>query len=373
MRELIKVHGSPLEMGIEQGKMLSVEIREGWKTVLNYKPIQASKPALVPLRIFLRGAGRYAQSFLKETFEKFPDFADRFEGISRGADFPKWKLALIHLVEVTSADSARQLMGCSSIAVVPPRSDEPILAKNFDFVDDFKEFGIMRYSFSHRGNSSVEFTMSPSVGAHTGFNEAGLAITYNYGYSVEEPQKASLLTARVQKALNTCETVHEAVKIINTKPNPSAAIITIIDSECNAAAVELSPQRTGIVEPTDGVIFNANLYRNPLMKRLHIPFDATYSEKAVEQLRGMSIQKMNIVRTERLAELIARHDKIDVGIIQKILADHGDEDIPSENTICRHFATFSTHVSAIILPKSRKMFYHRGQPCRCEEWKETRL
>ncbi|MCD6595279.1 hypothetical protein J7L68_06365 [bacterium] len=372
-KRIIELYGSAYEMGLAQGKELSEDILWGWETVYNYKPFRNIKPKYLPMNAFLFGAGIFTKKFLSSTFENFSDFKERFTGIADGADVPLWKLALIHYIEVAGADAARQIMGCSSIAVVPPRSDEPMLAKNFDFVDDFKNFNILRKSFTRWGYSSIEFTMAPLAGSHTGFNEAGLAITYNYGYSDEQPQKSSLLTAKIQDILQICETTRDAMNILRKKPNPSSGIISVVDSRGDAVAVELSPFGTGIVELKNSVIVNANLYQNPQMKERLIPFDAVYGEKAPSKMRGKNIQETNIIRTKRLNELLDKYDKIDIEILKKILADHGEKNIPCENTICRHHENFSTNISAILMPASKKMLFHWGQPCEAKSWDEIRL
>ncbi|RKZ35227.1 hypothetical protein DRQ33_00210 [bacterium] len=371
--KIIIVRGDALEMGITQGKFLRQEIQKGWEIVYNYPPINKIKPTYLPTGLFLFGAGIWANSFLSPTFQVFPTFYERFEGICQGAEISHWKLALIHFIEVAGSDSPRQLMGCSSVAVVPPRSDEPILVKNFDFVDDFIEFNIIRQSFTRWGYSSAEFTMAPISGSHTGINEAGLAITYNYGYSKEKPQKAPLLTARVQEILNTCETVRDTVNILRRKPNPGHGIITVVDSNGDAVAIELSPLGTGIVEAEDGIIANANLYHNPQMQKRLIPLDAVYGENAPEYMRGVKIQETNVIRTERLNKLLSKNKKIDMDILKTILSDHGENNHPDENTICRHHENFSTHLSAIMLPRSRKMYYIWGQPCKTDKWQEMRM
>ncbi len=371
--KVITLTGAPAERGFAQGQMLREEIFRGWETLKNYGPFRGAKPWFLPMSVFMRAAAVWAKKQLALTFETFPHFAEFFRGIAEGARIPEWKLALIHFVEIAGSDAARQLMGCSSVAVVPPRSDEPILAKNFDFINDFLDFDILRKNLKLSGFASVEFTMAPIAGSHTGFNESGVALTYNYGYSRERPRKGTLFTARVQEVLDVADSVERAVRIIRRKPNPEHGIITIVDREGNAAAVELSPLGTAVVEPTDGVIYNANLYHHPSMRERLIPLDAVYGPRAPKYLRGVKIQETNVIRTERLRYLLSQHKKIDVEVLKKIMGDHGENGIPSENTICRHHESFSTHLSAIILPKSRKMYYKWGTVCSPGEWEEISL
>jgi len=375
MGRIIEVRGSAHEMGITQGKLLHDDIHDGWHVARNCGAIRAAKPQVIPHWCFLFATGLWTKKNLAITFEKIPEFRARFEGITKGSGLPEWQLALIHYLEVVSADSARQMMGCSSIAVLPPKSDEPLLAKNFDFVDEFDKFGILRKSCPRLGFSSVEFTMSPLAGAHTGFNETGLAITYNYGYSRERPQKSSLLTARVQEVLHTCETVRDSINILRRKPNLSSGIITVIDRSGSAVSIELSPGKTAVIEPESErrFLINANLFHSDSMRGLMIPAEAVYGKKSPHSIQGTSIQKPNIMRTERLSKLLTRYNRIDVDILKKILCDHGEDGIPSENTICRHHDNYSTHISAIIMPKSLKMLYCWGSPCKATQWHEIRL
>ena len=364
--------GSAFEMGFEQGKRFAKSIKEGWEILKNFGGIIAAKPPFIPTPIFLLAAGIYARWFLSPTMETFPDFSERFLGILKGANISQWKLALLHLIEVIGSDAARQLMGCSSIAVVPPKSDEPILAKNFDFVNEFQPFGIMRINMPRWDIPGAEFTLSAIAGSHTGMNKEGLAITYNYGYSREKAVREILLTAKVQQIIQKCRTVDEAMKYFSRKPHSSAGIITIMDASGKCYAVEISPQYAAIVEPKDGFLVNANLYAHPAMQRRMIPLGAKFGEKAPQNIRGKKIQYDNIMRTKRLQKLMESYDKIDIEVIKKILADHGEDNKPDEDTICRHHDSFGTHLSVIMLPAQKKMLYLWGKPC-SGEWKEFKL
>ncbi len=366
---VLTVQGGAYELGVMQGSYLANQILSSWSALLEFGAMHVKCPRWMPKALFARTLGFKAQSELRRTFEQFPEFYERFRGIAEGCGISFWKLALLHYTEALGADAPRLLMGCTSIAVVPPRSDEPILAKNFDFVAEFEQFNILRKSLVRFGYSSVELTLAPLAGSHTGFNEAGLAVTYNYGVSREKPRRAPLITARVQDVLQHCALVQEAVPILRRKPNIASGIVTIIDAEGNCAAVELSPDGTALVEPRDGVIANANLFQNRAMQRRMIPFDAVYGEDAPEGLRGSLIQKTNIVRTRRLETLLARERKITVELLKRILADHGEQNEPSADTICRHHESFGTQAATIILPKRRRIIYLLGKPCQAQ-WRE---
>ena len=367
----ISLPGSAYEMGIEQGIRFREKIYEGWETV-KFLSAKILKPPFLPMLLFLLIGGFRVKSFLNITFKNFPEFEERFNGIAHGAKISKRKLAIMHFIEVAGAHAAGRLMGCSSIAVIPPKSSEPMLAKNFDFDNEFEPFGILRKSMLHWEYSSIEFTLAPLAGSHTGMNNEGLAVTYNYGFSDEQLQRESLITAKVQYALQHCANVQEAITVLRKKPNPSAGIITVIDIYGGCAVVELSPDGTAIVEGSNSFLVNANLFEHQQMQQRMIPENAIYGENAPPKLRGVNIQESNIVRTTRLKELINSYDKIDVEHLKQILSDHSAAGEPSGNTICRHHECFGTHLSVIMLPARKKLFYTWGKPCEAE-WREESI
>ncbi len=370
--EYIKVKGSDYQLGYQQGVNLKNSINKAWNALLDSPEFETVKPKFVPKNVIVFVGKLLSAWISKPTLSGFKFFRERVKGISDGSGIDIGKLLFMYFVELAGSDSARALMGCSSIAVIPPKSDEPILAKNFDFINSFRPFNIMRASIPDNGFSSLEFTFAPSAGSHTGMNEKGLALTYNYGFSMIRFAKAPLISAKIQYILQNCSSVDEAKNVLRNSKNSSSGIITIVDSDGKAVSVEVNPKESAVVTPFNGILVNANLFYAKSTRKYMVPFDAVYGEKAPESLRGKNIQYTNVARTRRLFYLINRHEKINVEILKTILADHGQENSPSGNTICRHHESFGTHLSIIMLPKRRILHYLFGHPCE-GKWMTTKI
>ena len=60
-----------------------------------------------------------------------------------------------------------------------------MVARNFDYLPLIQPYYLIRESRPQGRLRAFEFTTAPLVGAVDGMNEAGLCITYNYGFTTD--------------------------------------------------------------------------------------------------------------------------------------------------------------------------------------------
>ena len=64
-----------------------------------------------------------------------------------------------------------------------------MVARNFDYLPLIQPYYLIRESRPQGRLRALEFTTAPLAGAVDGMNEAGLCITYNYGFTTDEPTR----------------------------------------------------------------------------------------------------------------------------------------------------------------------------------------
>jgi len=370
MENLINVFGSSYDMGFQQGKFFKKDIKNTFKRILSFEGIKTLKPKFLPKFIF----GEILKNKLVQEWEKpieiiMPDLKERLIGISDGSNIDISELYVVQALEVLSDDvSLVSSSSCSCFAILPERSEEKqlIIGKNFDFINDFKNDNLIRISHPEKKYSSIELTYKQIAGCHDGMNQKGLTVIYNYGVSTEKTQVRLPITLLVQKILQECETIEEALIVVKNFRYPNGAILLIADSKNNVISVEITPEHIGLRYPEHGFIFNTNFYLSNEIKKYNIKKNTVYSSKAPKSIRGKRIHESNEIRYNRGVELIEKEKKISVEYLINLLKDHNGFTEGNDNTICRHGGFFSTQVSGLFYPNSRKVLICYGPPCKNE-------
>src|SRR5205085_10989970 len=148
------------------------------------------QPAWMPYGLYRRVCERRATRFLEDPLKRdFPDALSRMKGISEQSGVSMSMFFLIHALEPMLSDVSRCSVvpafgACSAVAVRGRRSanQEPMIARNFDYLPVVQPLYTLRESRPHSGFRSIDFTIAPFAGAIDGVNEEGLCITYDYAY-----------------------------------------------------------------------------------------------------------------------------------------------------------------------------------------------
>lgn len=368
MKNFLAVAGDHFEMGFQQGEFFRADIKNTFKRLLDFEGIKLIKPKILPTSVFGYLMRReIKKSWLKNIETITPLQYERLRGISKGAQTPIDVLLSIQALESMADDVSLVIEGCFAAAFCPSkiRSNEVVVIKNFDFISEFKDDNLARFSQPKGRFSSFELSYKQITGSHDGLNEHGLCIAYNYGLTTEKMQARLPITLLVQEILENCKTTDEAVNIIKNFRYPNAAILTIADRNSDIVSVEITPEHIGIRKPEKGYLVNTNFFLCDETKKYDIPRSARYSAKAPRGIRGRRIHETNELRYRRAIDIIEDMNKLDENDLIKILCDHANG-VGSENTICRHGEFFNTQVSAIFYPRRRKILIAFGYPCSSE-------
>ena len=373
---LYKFGGTHKAMGRAQGEALAGLIRGARAFLLASEEIELARPRFLPGKWFLAAAqwGMWMK-YTAHIQRYYPRQFERLMGIARGARVSPEFVMLLQAMEVEMNKVDYFMPGaCSAVGVRGTRAagGEPLVIKNFDYPDNFREMYVVREDAPVARNRVLCSTAAPLTGNHDGINEHGLVICYNYGYGQDEPRVHAPITLLVQEALETCRTTAEAASLITRSKRCGGALLLICDAGGDLCTLEMSNTLTRHRAPQHSVVINTNHYLDDIMAKIDVPRDAVYTSKVVRPLRGVRCRESSEIRYARILELLAQNETLDDQALINIFSDHGEQGVPSDNTICRHSNYFNTTATMVFYPTRRVMKIAHGNPC-CSEYVEFEL
>jgi hypothetical protein len=204
--------------------------------------------------------------------------------------------------------------------------------------------------------------MAPLPGMLDGMNEHGLTVTQNLAYAIEEPTCFAPNSLALQEMLETCRTTDEAVQFITHAHRAGNHLLMIADVEDNIKAVELSHNRSAIRRPQTGQLINTNHYHTAAMQQHEVPHDAVFTGNVPPEFRGIRVHESSEQRFQRAQELL-NDIIVDDHVLATVLSDHGQDNTPSNLTLCQHGNYLSTLRSGMFYPKQRQLKVLYGNPC----------
>jgi isopenicillin-N N-acyltransferase-like protein len=364
--------GSHYEIGVQQGQATRGLLQKALAQIQDFEVLKQMKPRLLPAPVFLALAKRRANKlFRNDIFENYPKQAQRLKGIAEGVGVSISTILFMQSIELLigqKSKSSYHLQACTSLGFRPARTltEETFLAKNFDYPPEYKAFHLTCLAKPTDGFQTLGCTMAPLSGMLEGINEHGLAVTYNYTYTIDKPTHFVPLSIVLQEMLETCKNANEAVRFIKQAKRAGSALLTFADAENDIKVVEISSNHASVREDVGNQIVVTNHYDTPEMQKFEIPHTAVYSGKAPKTLHGIRVHESSERRLKRASELLKGKVKIDENKIVAVLRDHGRESKPSMMTICRHSEFGSTLRSVIFHPNRRILKVLYGNPCQNE-------
>jgi predicted choloylglycine hydrolase len=360
--------GTHHEIGVQQGKAGSEQIREAFKKIPNYEFVKLMKPRLLPTPLFVWMAKRQAARLLKnDVFEHYPKEAERMSGIAEGAETDITSILFLQAMELLVSKPSYRLEACTTLAFGPSRTTtgETIIGKNFDYVSALEPYQLTRETEPKEGYATLGCTMAPLAGMLDGMNEHGLTVTYNLAYTLDEPKCYVPLSMALQEMLETCKNANEAAQfIVQAKRGGHDAILTLADAEGNIKTVEITSNHSTTSNMTDGQAVNTNHYKSKEMQKYEIPHNAVcFGKGTPKEHLGVKVHESSEQRLRRAQELLKDKEKVDETKITAILRDHGKGNKPSMLTICRHADFVSTLRSVVFYPNRKTIKVLYGKPC----------
>lgn len=362
--------GTHYEIGIQQGQAVYGLIQQILQLIPHLDIVKQMKPRFLPTSLFLTLAKRRAKKLLTDDiFQYYPEQAQRMKGIAEGVEIDLSTLLFMQSMEFLIArptEDNYRLEACTSLGFTPHRTTtgEPILAKNFDYVNELAPFHLTCQTSPKERYATLGSTMAPLPGMLEGMNEYGLSVTYNLGFTTDNPSNFAPLSMALQEMLETCKTTDEAVQFItHAKQGGHDALLMLADAEGTIKSVELTSNHSAIREPKNGRIINTNHYHTEEMQQYEIPHNATWVSGVPESRIGDKVHLSSEQRLRRAEELLENKEKVNETQIIAILRDHGKDNTPSNLTICRHDEYTSTLRSMIFYPSRKTLKVLYGNPC----------
>ncbi|MDB4624968.1 C45 family peptidase [Rubripirellula sp.] len=371
----VACYGDARELGRQQGEALRENIRSAISTIGELEAFRLMKPGLMPMRWFRRLAEVKADRFMKTAFRKAPgDFEQRFLGICEGANLPAPKLALCCLLEAVMSDLTRSSQqrpngmqaGCSAIAVTGEASKDGAarVMHNFDHVPVVQQFFVVRRSRPVGKLRSVEFTLSPLLGAVDGVNEAGLGVTCNYAYVTDSMSAGPTITMLISRVLSEATNVEQAIEIISSQDRVGGGLLMLADAAGAITSLEVSNSRVQTRSPRQGIVFHTNRLQCVSMASVEIGADACYDKRAPNLLRGKRVHESADLRSNAIQNAVKGKGPLSLDDMHGILSDHAHG--KSCNSLCMHGGYWSTTACTQLMPRERKLRVAFANSCQAK-------
>lgn len=367
--------GTPYEMGLAQGDALKEKICAARRSLSALEAFRLAQPGWLPYPAYRRIAESKSAKFLNRAFlNSDKGGQQRLAGLAAGARVPFRQICLFNALEplLSSAAGCTACPGaCSAVAVTGRRSrtGEPIIARNFDYLPLVQPFYIIRECRPIGGYRSLEFTTAPMAGTVDGINETGLSITYDYAFATDAPaQPAAPISFAIAAALANCRTVKEAASCISKSLRWGGGLLMLADADGMIASLELSNTRSFLRWPdnNESQLFHTNAFCSDALRAVQITDDAIYTNKAPSPLRGRRLHESSECRDSRLLELLDRAEALDADALTAIMADHGHDGVPGNNSPCVHSDYWFTTACLQFFPKTRSMRVSYSTACAAE-------
>jgi hypothetical protein len=368
--------GSSLKMGQAQGEQLREKIRRAPGILAELYGFRMLQPAWMPYGMYRRVSENRARRFLEVPLKRdFPEAYLRMRGIWEESGAGIGLLHLFHALEPMLSDVSRcaivpPFAACSAVAVRGRRSStqEPIIARNFDYLPLVQPLYTLRESTPDIGFRSLDFTIAPFAGTVDGVNEKGLCIAYNYAYVNDfSGEGTAPISIAIAEALQRCATVAEAADWIGSRPRWGGGILMLADAAGDIASLELSNTRSQLRRPSStapDLLFHTNAFFTEKMHAVELEASAVYTDRAPLELRGCSIHESAKVRDLRFKELLEGGEPLDADDLLRIMSDHETGGRSGDMSICKHSNYWNTTASLQLFPASRRMRVAFDSACR---------
>lgn len=323
------VEGNPFERGVINGKLT--------------KELVVRQEDHFSEQIFKMVPSQFTRSYLKDFIGWFnrnldknitEEYKEEIYGISFSAS-DKYQYLGNNYQRILNYHAAHDighalqnfaLVGCTSFGTWNERSADStmIIGRNFDFYvgDKFAEDKIVAFFNPTEGHKFMTITWGGFIGAVSGMNDAGLAVTINAAKSAYPTASATPVSLVTREILQYAKNITEAVAIAKKrKMFVSESFLVAAAADNKAVVIEKTPDALDVYDPNKNFIICTNHFQsNGLVN----------SKQNKEQIN----ESASLYRYRRLTQLL---DGVDKNTVQKtidILRDRkglNNEDIGEGN------------------------------------------
>ncbi len=361
---VVKLVGTPYEMGLQHGELMAAELAEG-VTFVEEDPLFSLLMPLARSQDLVEDALAYS----------YPEVYDECRGMAEGArraGVPGWDMDICITLaygDVVLAFIADLLdTGCTQFMATGPATldGRMVHGRNMDwdrlsYLIDHPTVIVRRPA---DGLASLSLGFPGCVAPYNAMNEAGLAVaTNNNGANPDlDPNRRGRPghTQMVHQLMAQAASLDEAEAWFRSQEHARATIVGLSDGSGQAAVFEVSPSHMAVRQLNpDGLVYATNHFIDPDMDPLDNepdrPDDST------------------VCRLDRLGELlppdgrVSIHGRIDAAAAVSVLADRYSpctgESYPAgvfdnDSTIATNGAIWSM----VFLPEDRLVYFAGGEP-----------
>lgn len=310
------VGGNAFDRGVINGK-LSAEL-----VIRQEEHFAEQIYKMVPSK-FNRGFLKDFIGFFNRNLDKHiaPEFLDEIYGVSFSAS-DKFQFLGSNYERLLNYHAAHDighalqnlaLVGCTSFGTWNSKSADSmmIIGRNFDFYvgDKFSEEKIVSFTEPDKGHKFMSVTWGGFIGAISGMNDAGLAVTINAAKSDYPLASATPVSIVTREILQYAGNIREAIAIAKSrKMFVSESFLVASAADGKAVIIEKTPNDLDVYDPHKDYIICTNHFQSNVLSRL---------QKNQEQLK----ESASPYRYERMQELIDANGKITVQKTVDILRD----------------------------------------------------
>ncbi|MCD4665945.1 MAG: choloylglycine hydrolase [Bacteroidales bacterium] len=245
------------------------------------------------------------------------------------------------------------MAGCTSFSVWENKTVDSslITGRNFDFYigDKFAENKIVMFVNPDKGYKFMMVTWAGMIGAVSGMNQKGLAVTINAAKSEMPLEAKTPISILAREILQYASNIDEAYTIAKKREifvSESLMISSSVDNK--TAIIEKTPERISIFEPVDNYAICSN----------HFQSDAFINDSI--NLQNIA-ESSSMYRFKRVQELLDKYPKISVSNIAEILRDQkGLKDLNIGMGNEKAINQLIAHHSVIFIPAKKLVWISVG-------------
>ena len=272
---ILRMKGTPYEMGIQQGTLLKEKILEG-VDFINKSPLKA---AVIIAQ---------TNDLVKEAMEfSYPDVIDECQGM---VDAVGGELTMDMCIVLAYGDVIIEWIesggfGCSQfIATGEATKDGGMIHlrildwDDLSFIVDNPTL-MVRHPVGKIPYVTLGFPFN--IVPYQGWNMAGIAMASNEADTPDDHALGGYGHTQMQhEILKNCDSIEEATAFLKGQKHSSAENLIISHGPSNTAAVfEMTANHMGIRSLSDDVLFATNHFEHPDMQAHDIPWEETVSTK----------------------------------------------------------------------------------------------
>ncbi|UCG02831.1 MAG: hypothetical protein JSW11_02345 [Candidatus Heimdallarchaeota archaeon] len=251
----------------------------------------------------------------EDAMEEFtPGLLEELQGISDAANLDKARLNAIILYDQSyiKSFSTASDQHCTVFTVPGKHSEsgKPVMARNYDWSTEVKEYFTMHYISPQNKMRNVLFT-DHYVGGFGGVNETGLACgCATAAYYNGDLKPGIMLSMAIRWILDSFKNVEKAVKFLEKVPLCEGNIYLLADRSGMSARVEATPYKVFTTFAQDEFLIATNHFQSEEMKDLENQITDANAHTTLTRLEGIS----NWYKSQK--------KPISIDSIKSILRDH---------------------------------------------------